>query len=284
MEHDLVPPVVEHRRLHVVHQDRGGHPARRSERRLEAPEQDLLRLADGELQKAPARIAQHVDEAAQPTATALVLDVVPALQPVRLRLLARPGLEAGGPFHDRVAAQLATGEFDALVATVVAACRDLPEQCFPKPQPQNGQGRHERHSSRRRPWEHRRALDGLVDVCSNLRRPPATENEAVDRVNTMINSLIAENRKLRRQIEKLTAAAAGGGSKAIESGIAKIERRLQRATSTPGARRTGSARRGSGVATRPRKPVSPEVAEKRREALAKARAVRMAKRQASSNT
>lgn len=117
------------------------------------------------------------------------------------------------------------------------------------------------------------------------RRNPAG-NEPVDRLNSMINTLIAENRKLRKQVEKLSAAATGPAASKVEKGLRSLARRVERAvsaSSTPTTRATGSRRRMQSVA-KPRKPVSPEVAEKRRQALAKAREVRKAKAQAASGS
>jgi hypothetical protein len=128
VEHDLVRAMVQHCRPHVVDQDGGGHATCRAERHLEASEQHLLRLADRELQETPARVAEHVDEPAQPTPTALVLDEVPGFQPVRLSLLAGPGLEAGGPLHRRLPAESTAGHLHPLVAAVVAPRHHLPEE------------------------------------------------------------------------------------------------------------------------------------------------------------
>ncbi len=95
---------------------------------FEAPEQHLLGLADRELQEAPARVAEHVDEAIQPAPLALVLDVVLGLQTVRLRLLARPRLKSSHRLHGGVATTSPAGQLDPLVPSLVALSHDLPEE------------------------------------------------------------------------------------------------------------------------------------------------------------
>lgn len=122
------------------------------------------------------------------------------------------------------------------------------------------------------------------------RRRRGTENQAIDGLNAMINELIKENRQLRRQVDKLSARATGSTSKAVERALQAIQRRVQKAiasgTPTTGRRRTATAGVSSSrrpTTVRARKPVSPEVAEKRRAALEKARAVRAAKRQAAAS-
>src|SRR5437763_4894893 len=128
VEHDLVTGVPQHRRLQVVDHDRGRHPAGGAKGALQGREQHRLRLADGELQIAPPRIPEDVDESAQPPASSLVLDVVPALQAARLRLLPRPGLEAGHQFQRRFTAQLPAQHLHPLIATVIAAALKLAEE------------------------------------------------------------------------------------------------------------------------------------------------------------
>lgn len=54
VEHDLVGAVVQDRRIHVVDEDGGRDATRLTKGVLEAVEEHLLRLADGELEVAPA--------------------------------------------------------------------------------------------------------------------------------------------------------------------------------------------------------------------------------------
>lgn len=124
------------------------------------------------------------------------------------------------------------------------------------------------------------------------RRRRAADNQAVDGLSSMVNQLIKENRQLRRQVDKLSARATGATSMTVERALLALQRRLQRAVDGAATattrRRTASAgagRSGRGATTaRVRKPVSPEVAEKRRAALEKARAARAAKRAAAANS
>lgn len=78
--------------------------------------------------------------------------------------------------------------------------------------------------------------------------------ELVETLNTMVNDLIKENRRLRRQLDKATQ---GGGTAAasIEKGLRSLQRRVERAfTASPTTRR----RRTTGSATRRRRPTPPE--------------------------
>jgi hypothetical protein len=100
----------------------------------------------------------------------------------------------------------------------------------------------------------------------------------------MITQLIKENRQLQRQIAKLSARSNGASSGAAERVLRSLERKVSRVVSGPA---TGSRRRRSTAATaavsRPRRKITdPEVLAKRRDALAKARAVRAEKRSAGS--
>jgi hypothetical protein len=89
----------------------------------------------------------------------------------------------------------------------------------------------------------------------------------------MISALIKENRELHRQIDKLSKQSVGPVERALRS----IERRISgslNGETTAGRRR--STRVTSAKATR--KVTDPQLLERRRQALAKAREVRAAKR------
>ncbi len=81
---------------------------------------------------------------------------------------------------------------------------------------------------------------------TGTRSTPATRRrrqggaELVENLNEMVNQLIKENRKLKRQLDKLGSkgTAAAGGT--VEKGLRSIQRRVQRAI-------------GSGTATRRRR-------------------------------
>jgi hypothetical protein len=126
--------------------------------------------------------------------------------------------------------------------------------------------------------------------------PPAAKSRrarsasgAVDDLKTMVNSLIKENQKLKRQLTRLEAKSIEGGADSATRALGSIARRVERALGPassrvrPGRRTSTAARRsGSGTATRPRKPASPETQAKRLAALARARDARAAKRTAAS--
>jgi hypothetical protein len=95
----------------------------------------------------------------------------------------------------------------------------------------------------------------------------------------MISALIKENGELHRQIDRLSRQASGGTSGAGERALRSLQLRISRAvdggtTTTP---RRRSARAATVSATR-RRVTDPEVLERRRQALAKAREARAAKR------
>jgi hypothetical protein len=93
----------------------------------------------------------------------------------------------------------------------------------------------------------------------------------------MINNLIKENASLRRRLERAaTKTSAGAG--ASSRGIASLTRKVQKALSGT-TRRSKTATKAKTV----RKPASPEVAAKRLEALAKARAARAANKAAATS-
>ena len=94
----------------------------------------------------------------------------------------------------------------------------------------------------------------------------------------MIPALIKENRELHRQIDKLSRQALGATSGTAERVLRSIQRRISRAVDgRTTTRRRRSVRAGS-VSRTPSRITDPEVLEKRRLALAKARAARAAKR------
>ena len=94
----------------------------------------------------------------------------------------------------------------------------------------------------------------------------------------MISALIKENRELHRQIDKLSKQSVGAASGAMERALRSIQRRIIGSLdgdTTTGRRR--SARVTSMTKAR-RKVTDPQLLERRRQALAKAREVRAAKR------
>src|SRR3989440_11271514 len=107
-------------------------------------------------------------------------------------------------------------------------------------------------------------------------RPPA--DQVVAELELMISALIKENRELHRQIDKLSKQSVGAGSTATERALRSLERRVR--GSLDGGTAT-DRRRSAGAASTPRarrKVTDPELLERRRQALAKAREARAAKR------
>jgi hypothetical protein len=110
---------------------------------------------------------------------------------------------------------------------------------------------------------------------SSVRQPTQSVLADLDR---MISALIKQNRELQRQIDKLSRQAMGATSGTAERALRSIQRRL---SSAVGGRATTRRRRSvaaAAVSRTPRKITDPEVLQKRRQALAKARATRAAKR------
>ena len=108
-----------------------------------------------------------------------------------------------------------------------------------------------------------------------VRQP--TERVLAD-LDRLISALIKENRELHRQIDKLSRQAVGATSGAAERALQSIQRRIS--TAMDGRPRTPRRRSvaAAPVTKTPRKITDPEVLERRRQALAKARAARAAKR------
>lgn len=87
---------------------------------------------------------------------------------------------------------------------------------------------------------------------ATTRRRSAGGSELVDNLNGMVDQLIKENRKLKRQLEKLTSKTATAASGGIERGLKSIQRRVQKALSgaTTTRRRTTRTTRAAGAGTR----------------------------------
>jgi hypothetical protein len=107
------------------------------------------------------------------------------------------------------------------------------------------------------------------------RRQP-TEGVLAD-LDRMISALIKENRDLHRQIDKLSKLAVGAGSGIAERALRSLQRRIS--GTVDGGRKSGRRSAPRAPASRRRgKITDPELLERRRQALAKAREVRAAKR------
>jgi hypothetical protein len=97
-------------------------------------------------------------------------------------------------------------------------------------------------------------------------------------LDRMISALIKENRDLHRQIDKLSRQAVGAASGTAERALRAIQRRINSAVDSPTATRRRRSVAAAQVTRPPRKITDPELLERRRQALAKAREVRAAKR------
>jgi len=119
---------------------------------------------------------------------------------------------------------------------------------------------------------------------TRTRRRRAAGTDAVAATQQLVSQLIKENRRLRRENDRLKAGAGvrtpgARGKTPAEKALTVIQRQVQRALgTTPSSTRS---RRRAAAVTKPRKPVSAEVRERRLQALAKARAVRAQNRAAS---
>ena len=121
------------------------------------------------------------------------------------------------------------------------------------------------------------------------RRPRRSSkgNGSVGELKGLVDSLIKENQKLKRQLARIESKAVGIAATTATKGLAAITRRLERALgSTRDGRRAsvrtstsvGRASRSNAPTAKPRKPASPETQAKRLAALARARETRAAKK------
>jgi len=62
-------------------------------------------------------------------------------------------------------------------------------------------------------------------------------HELVEQLNAAVAQLIKENRKLKRQVEKLSVRATSGASGVVDRGLRGIQKRVQKALATTTARR-----------------------------------------------
>jgi len=97
------------------------------------------------------------------------------------------------------------------------------------------------------------------DTGRRARRKRLGGAELTQQLNDMVAELIKENRKLKRQVVKLTERGSKVASSTVDRTLRTIQRRVQKALSAPAKKRR---RKPSGAAT-PRKKV---VTRKRRKA------------------
>jgi hypothetical protein len=65
--------------------------------------------------------------------------------------------------------------------------------------------------------------------------------ELIQQLNDMVAELIKENRKLKREVDKLTLRGSAAASSAVERSLRTIQRRVQRALKTPTKRQRATA-------------------------------------------
>ena len=75
-------------------------------------------------------------------------------------------------------------------------------------------------------------------------------HELVEQLNAAVAQLIKENRKLKRQVEKLSVRATSGASGVVDRGLRGIQKRVQKALTTTERRRR---RRGPAAAAATKK-------------------------------
>jgi uncharacterized coiled-coil protein SlyX len=69
----------------------------------------------------------------------------------------------------------------------------------------------------------------------------------IEQLNEMVAELIRENRKLKRQVDKLTERGSAAASTAVERSLRTIQRRVQKALAAPvkGRKRKASGKKTS---------------------------------------
>ena len=74
--------------------------------------------------------------------------------------------------------------------------------------------------------------------------------ELIEQLNVMIAELIKENRRLKRQVDRLTERGSAAASSAVERSLRTIQRRVQKALTSPAK---GKRRKTTGAKTRVKK-------------------------------
>ena len=133
----------------------------------------------------------------------------------------------------------------------------------------------------------RRSRPRTSDAAARRSRQPKLEGDAlVANLAEMVDQLIKENRELKKALARAESGASGGSLGQSARILAGLQRRVYRSLTadTASSRRRSSSSAETAPAPRPRRKVTdPEVLERRRQALAKARAARAAKRQANAS-
>jgi uncharacterized coiled-coil protein SlyX len=88
---------------------------------------------------------------------------------------------------------------------------------------------------------------------TTTRRKRLGGTELTQQLNNMVAELIKENRKLRRQVVKLTERGAKSASSTVDRTLRTIQRRVQKALTPPAKRRR---RKPAATATTRKKPLT----------------------------
>ena len=116
---------------------------------------------------------------------------------------------------------------------------------------------------------------------SSSRSPRGSGSQLIETLQESITSLLAENRRLKNQLDRLQEHGRSS-SEPIGRQLAALTRRVARAVEGGRGQAKASTRRAPQKRTR--RPITdPAVLERRRAALAKAREVRAARRAASAS-
>jgi hypothetical protein len=94
---------------------------------------------------------------------------------------------------------------------------------------------------------------GSVSKTTGTRRKRLGGAELTQQLNNMVAELIKENRKLRRQVVKLTERGAKSASSTVDRTLRTIQRRVQKALTPPAKRRR---RKPTATGTTRKKPVT----------------------------
>ena len=118
------------------------------------------------------------------------------------------------------------------------------------------------------------------------REPRPSGDALVAGLTEMVDRLIQENKDLKRELARVSKkeGSAGNLGQATKT-LSGLQRRLSRALNETAAPRRRGAAVAAAPAPKPRRRVTdPEVLERRRQALVKARAARQAKREAAAGS
>ena len=111
------------------------------------------------------------------------------------------------------------------------------------------------------------------------RRPRLSGDALLTSLAEMVDLLIKENRQLKRALARAEKAGGSGNLGQAAKALSGLQRRLTSALNSSSTTRRPRATTTAAASTRARRKVTdPDVLEGRRQALAKARAVRQARR------